>query len=52
MVPSAPAQAQFAPQIAAPVAAEVSRDKFVVVIEDNALVLAWAGCCAAGVAGS
>ena len=39
MVPSAPAQAQFAPQIAAAVAADVSRDKFVVVIEDDALVL-------------
>jgi hypothetical protein len=39
MVPSAPAQAQLAPQIAAAVAADVSRDKFVVVIEDDALVL-------------
>ena len=39
MVPSAPAKAQFAPQIAAPVAADVSRDKLVVVIDDDALVL-------------
>jgi signal transduction histidine kinase/CheY-like chemotaxis protein len=38
-VPSAPARAQFAPQIAASVAADVSRDKFVVVIDDDALVL-------------
>jgi len=38
-VPSAPAKAQFAPQIAAPVAADVSRDKLVVVIDDDALVL-------------
>jgi signal transduction histidine kinase/CheY-like chemotaxis protein len=38
-VPSAPSQAQFAPQIAAPMAADVSRDKFVVLIDDDALVL-------------